>query len=133
MKFFFDNNLAPNLAKALHALTSPYGNEVIHLREFFAPSTPDIDWIKELAKDGAWTIVSGDLRITRLAHEREAWRQSKLTGFFLASGWTHIPLWDQAWQLVKRWPDIEEQAKLVAPGAGFEVPIKGRLKQLAPR
>jgi hypothetical protein len=51
-----------------------------------APDTHDVVWIRELATDGGWTIISGDPRITKLRHEREAWLSSGLTAFFLVKG-----------------------------------------------
>jgi len=40
VRFFFDNNLAPKLAKSLHALVEPE-HEVIHLKEKFKASASD--------------------------------------------------------------------------------------------
>jgi hypothetical protein len=132
VRFFLDNNLAPPLASALHELSSKDGYEVRHLRDLFEPSSPDTEWLPRLSEQGGWVLISGDYRISRNKHEREAWMRSGLTSFFLAKGWTNLRFWDQAWRLVRWWPRIIEQAHLVEPGAGFMVPLagSGKFKQL---
>ena len=131
MKFFFDNNLPPRLAKAIDALLEP-PNEAVHLTGLFEPGIPDVDWIRRLADERDWIIISGDVRITRNPHERRAWQQAKLTAFFLKKGWINQNLWVQAAKLILWWPDIMEQAKRVEPGAGFLVPVNhtGRFEQV---
>lgn len=134
MNFIFDNNLPPALAQGIGALTKPDGHAVEHLRNRFAPNTPDVDWIEKLGSEGRWIILSGDLRIFRNRHEREVWRASGLTAFFLAKGWINHKFWEQAWRMMRWWPVIVEVAQLVQPGAAFEVPLqygtKSKLKQL---
>lgn len=132
MKFFIDNNLPPSLAKALHELTSPAQHEVLHLRDRFSPSTPDVEWIESLAEEGDWVIVTQD-RLNKNALEKKALRDSKLTTFFLKKGWTDQKHWDKAWKLVRWWPSIIWQADRVEAGAAFLVPVqfsgKGKFEQ----
>lgn len=131
MRFFFDNCLAPCLAEAIGALATTDGDEVTHLRKKFAPQTPDSEWLTRLKSEGDWIILSGDLRITKNKHEKQAWLDSGLTAFFLSKGWLNIPLWDQAAHLVRRWPNLRTLANGVRPGAGFVVPLKSsRVEQL---
>ena len=78
MKFLVDNCLAPKHAKALHLLVEP-AHQVIHLREKFSPDTRDEVWLKALGEEDDWIILSGDVRIGRNQHEREAWHRSGLT------------------------------------------------------
>ncbi len=101
MRFFLDNTLPPRFSEVLRLLEGPDGNSVVHLRSKFPPDTPDVTWIKSLAIEKDWVIVSGDLRISQNEFERLAWLESGLTAFFLAKGWSSLPLWDQAWRLVK--------------------------------
>jgi hypothetical protein len=130
VRFFLDNNLCPAFAPALTSLSKQEGCEVVHLSEKFPRNIKDEDWLPALSREGGWVVVSGDLRIFKLPHLRAAWVNSKLTTFFLAKGWMNKPLWDQAWWLVRWWPDIMKQASLVTAGYGFEVPAKpvGKLK-----
>ena len=131
MKFFLDNNLSPRFAQALQALEGDGGHEVVHLRSKFSGDAKDVAWIRSLASEGNWVIISGDMRISQREFEREAWLNSGLTAFFFAKGWTNIKFWDQAWRLIKWWPAIVEQAQNICPGAGFVVPLKSaKLEQL---
>jgi hypothetical protein len=50
LRFFFDNNLAPKLAKSLHVLVEP-DHSVVHLTDRFAANTPDETWMRALAGD----------------------------------------------------------------------------------
>ena len=78
MRFFFDNNLPPKLAKSLHVLVEPH-HQVVHLKAKFAADARDETWMLELAKEEDWVIVSGDLRIRK--------KPSRNRG--LEIGWTH--------------------------------------------
>jgi predicted nuclease of predicted toxin-antitoxin system len=90
VKFFFDNNLPPKLAKSLHLLVEP-DHEVVHLKDRFSADAPDEEWITALAKQKDWIIVSGDLRIRRNPHVMEAWKSAGHTVFFLKPGWINLP------------------------------------------
>jgi hypothetical protein len=131
LKFFFDNTTPPRLVAALRALEGSEGHKLEHLRERFAPDTPDVNWIRTLGTEGDWVIISGDVRISQNQFERRAWLESGLTAFFLGKGWTTLKLWDQTWRFFKWWPDIVNQAARIRPGAGFIVPVKSsKLEQL---
>jgi hypothetical protein len=115
----------------LQALEGDAGHQMVHLRTKFPADTRDVDWIRTLASEGDWVIVSGDIRISQNEFERREWLNSGLTAFFFAKGWTTIKLWDQAWRLIKWWPTIVDQAARIRPGAGFIVPLKSaKLQQL---
>lgn len=131
MKFFVDNCLAIKHARALNALVEPY-HRIIHLRDKFPPETPDEIWLNELAKDGDWIVISGDCRIGRSAHERQAWHESGLTVFFLAKGWMNLPLMEQHAKLSHCLPKILENAERIKPGSGFSVSVKGVVEQIYP-
>jgi hypothetical protein len=123
LKFFFDNQLSPHLAAAIHALTAVDGHSAIHLRDKFSPDTPDVDWIKALSQEGEWVLICGDLNITRTKAEKSVWRNAGLIGFFLKNGWMHQKPWDQAWRLVKWWPSIVTQAQLAKPRSTYLVQV----------
>lgn len=136
MRFLLDNCLADRLAIALNVLSSPDGHEVTHLAEKFGRDVKDVDWIRKLGEEGDWVIVSGDYKITKRPHERSVWSNSGLTAFFLEKGWTNYKFWDQSWRLLRVWPHIVEQARMIQPGAGFLVPVtfsgkRGAFKQLS--
>jgi predicted nuclease of predicted toxin-antitoxin system len=88
VKFFLDNCIAPVFAKVLNILAERQGHPIVHLRDKFPPDTKDPEWIRALAEEGEWIIVSGDPRISREKAERQAWQESRLTAFFFGDGWT---------------------------------------------
>lgn len=85
MKVLLDENLAPALARAFDALFKGE-HTVVHLREKFGRGVTDEQWIDALSHDGRWIVISGDRRITRNNAEYQAFRNSRLIGFFLSKG-----------------------------------------------
>lgn len=133
MRLFLDNNLPPRWAPALNALADRNEFHVTHLRDKFDPATADVEWLAALGAEGDWIIVSDDRRILKSPQERAAWRQSRLTGFFLGPGWNKLLLWEKTWRFVRYWHPIVRQARMVQPGAGFRIPLHwqgGKLEQV---
>jgi hypothetical protein len=130
VRFFLDNCLSPRYARALHVLSERDGHEVVHLMEMFDRSATDPVWIGGLKAAGDWVIVSGDTRIPKTPELKAEWLKSGLTAFFLGPGWMNLTYWLQIGLLLRWWPSILEQARLVEKGAGFEVPYRssGRFK-----
>lgn len=132
MKLFLDNNLPPALARALAALSEPDKHTVSHLKEKFSPNVVDITWIEALSKEGGWVIITHDNLNKGL--EREALRRAGLIVFFLDKSWSDHKFWDKAYQLVRWWPRIIEQAEGIQGGAAFKVSWnfsgKGRFEQI---
>jgi hypothetical protein len=128
LRFFFDNNLPIRLVRALRPLVE--AAELAHLRELFRPDTPDEVWIPELAEQGGWVVVSGDIAIARNKVQAEIWRQSRMTGFFLAKGWVNITLMDQASRFIAAWPVIAKTAGRFPTGKVFTIQLNGRIHEL---
>jgi hypothetical protein len=134
LNFILDNNLSPLIAKAIAILVAPDGHLVSHVRYKFSPDTADIEWISALGAEGGWSVISADLRITRNAQERLAWRAARLKGFFLMPAWQKLTNLRRAALLLEWWPQLTKQAELIGPGAAFEVPLRphAKLRQLRP-
>ncbi len=117
MKFLFDNNLPPSLARGIGALSAYESQDhlVMPLRDRFAPNTPDTVWLAELAREGSWCVVSID-RFRKTSAEREILRRQGLAVFVLDPQWTK-PYWVQASQLVHWWPKILDVARLTSKTA----------------
>ena len=122
MRFFFDNCVSPKLVEALRCLDKRH--ELVHLRERFDPSTPDPTWIAALGREGGWTIISGDPRISRGQAERAAWIESRLTAFFCGDAWGSRRLMVQASEMLRWWDDILELSKKAAQGTGYLLEFK---------
>jgi hypothetical protein len=130
VNFFFDNCISFRIAQALNVLDEH--NEIVPLRDKFPANIKDVEWISELAKErDKWVVVSGDSRISRNKAERDAWLEAELTAFFWAPGWENLPHWRKAATMVKWWPAITDQARKIAAGAGFLIPVRSsRLRQV---
>ena len=126
MRFFFDNCVSLRFVEALRILAQIQEYELVHLAERFAPDTSDEEWIRGLADDGDWVIISGDPRISRGQAQRRAWQESDLTAFFFADGWASKGFWKQAESLVHWWPQIVLKAREAPPGTGFLMPWNGK-------
>ncbi len=129
MKVIIDENLSPALARALNALFDGE-DEVVHIRDKFGPSVKDVDWIDRLSAKGRWIVISGDASITKKKAEQTAFRNSRLIGFFLAHALNASKVTKQMQRLLALWDDIGTIAARVAGGAMYELPIKGKIRQL---
>jgi len=130
VKILLDENLAPALAHALDALFKGE-HTVVHLRGKFGPGVTDEDWINALSQDGRWIVISGDRRITRNHAEYQAFRNSRLIGFFLSKGLYKAKVVKQMERILAMWENMETLAKRCRSGAMFELPINGsRARQL---
>jgi len=123
VRFFLDNCVSPKIARALAALDARHS--VVHLQERFSADVKDVAWICALRSEGEWIIVSGDPRIAHGKAEREAWKESKFTAFFLED-FSQRGFWVQAREVVKWWPDILEHARAASPGTGYLIPFNAK-------
>lgn len=123
MKFLFDNNLPPALARGMHELSQkePDVECVVALRDKFRTAAPDPEWMAALVSEGGWVVLSID-RFTKSAAEREMLRKQGLTVFVLDRQWSK-PYWEQASQLVRWWPNMVKMARLSSKVA-MRVPWK---------
>jgi hypothetical protein len=118
------------MARALRELFHGQ-HEVTMLTDKFKRNTPDIEWIGQLSQEGHWVVLSGDRRITRNRAEYNAFRNSALTGIFLAPAVYKSPVAKQMERILALWATIETVVGSVAPGAMFELPIKStKLRQI---
>ncbi len=130
MKFILEHSLSPSLSEILAILEGPAGHTVDHLRRFYPQETKDAVWLPRLAQDAPDVVViTADPRITRSPQERAAWRESGLTIFFLRS-FADLSSWEQAWRIVKWWPEIVKCADSAKPGTGYLVSVHGKIEQL---
>ncbi len=130
MKVLIDENLPPALARSLAALFVGR-HEIVHLRDRFGPAVTDVEWITALGREGRWVVISGDRRITRNRAELQAFRNSRLIGFFLSRGLHKAKTIKQMERILALWETIETQAGLVQGGAMFELPMTtSQLRQI---
>jgi hypothetical protein len=129
LRFFFDNNLAPKLARGLNVFVSPT-HSVLHLRDKFPGNAEDAEWMRELAREADWIIVTADVRIGQNPHEIEAWKEAGHTIFFLKPGWTDMTFWVQANKFTKCFPEMIAVAEKAKRGSFFTVSVNGKIQAL---
>jgi hypothetical protein len=127
VKFFVDNNIAPKLARGFNEFVKRE-HEVVHLRDKFRASIPDVEWMHALALEKDWVILSGDVAIGHNRHEVEAWKNAGHTIFFLKSGWTNLEFWQQVQKLAKCFPEIVAQAGRARAGDSYYVTVNGKIE-----
>jgi len=116
--------LSPHLARGIAGFAGffPDVERVVALVDMFPPDVKDVDFIGCLSQQGQWCIVSGDSFAKHHGAEREAIRRGGHTVFVLSSQWSSIQYWQKAERLVKWWPQIVQQARMVER-AMFSVPF----------
>ena len=125
MKYFFDENFSPRMVNALSGLHERDWRgdsfESIHSREWRA--TKDEPWIQALKNtQDVWTIVTMD----QMRRERNAVQGSGFTWCIFAGRWANLDYWEQAWKLVKVWPDVVRESERNR-GRVFTVTLNGKI------
>ena len=130
MRFFFDRNMPPQLARMMvDALKREHTARSYYDDDRFSETTPDVEWITVLAADDPpWIILSGDGRILKNKTEKSALKEANLTFFCLSRQWMHMKIYEHAWKFIKVWPENVENAKGTTPriyeisgGAGLKI------------
>ena len=99
-------------------------NEIQHLDDDsnFAPTTPDIEWIRKIASyEPKPILITADQRMRRNPVERRALSESGLTIVFLRSGFHQLTFHDQAVKLLTLWPKIIDVTGRVLEPTAFEI------------
>jgi hypothetical protein len=123
LKFFVDHCLSPKYAQILGAMGLC---DVTSLREHFPENTQDVVWIKELGARG-WILLTKDRSQRSKPPERAALKSEGVIAFYLAGTFDHALLKDQAWRVLKFWPDIVTRAHAAKKGDSYIIRINGRI------
>jgi len=132
LKAFFDHNLSPYIARSIHILVSPSSDSATAKCDKFNPKTSDVDWLKELGREGGWTIFSADQKILKNPIERRAYFDANLTGFFLKPAVARLPELQKAATILWHWETISRLTSLQERGA-YWLPINKTAKYSAIR
>ena len=68
-------------------------------------------------------MISGDRGIRRKRAEYNAFRSSRLIGYFLSAGLNKAPLTKQAERILALWTGIETFSARSRPGSMYELPM----------
>lgn len=118
MRFFFDNNLSPGLARGMKG----FGEDVVHLTEVFPGDASDPKWLAHIGSQG-WFLVTRDRRIRYRPAERKALKEHGVGAFFM--GGKQRSRCQLIQQLVRNWPRIKALAEKTRVPFAFQVPPTG--------
>ena len=110
MKLLVDHNLSPAIARSLQLLFPDH--TFVALRDRFSPDIADIDWMKDLDREGGWAVLTKDIRIQFRPHERLALDRSKIVFFFLAGAWRKYSVPETAARLIRLAPLMAKQVDI---------------------
>jgi hypothetical protein len=118
MTFFFDENLNKKLSDGMKA----FGEDVIHLLQFFPAGTEDTEWLQHIGRE-QWFLLTLDNRIRKRPFERKALREHSIGAFFL--GGKGLSACARIRQVVRSWHRIKEKALATRPPFAFRVSPSG--------
>ena len=135
MRFYFDENITPQIARALSILQENIHNEgaikVFNIRDEFGRGAADEEWIPEVGKKGG-IVITQDLNIHRTRQQRELYRQFKIgVVFFKPPKKTGYGYWTMIEKIIEAWPDIKRVAKREKKPFAYVIrPRSKRLEEL---
>jgi len=106
MTFYFDENIAPRIARALAVLTEAEPIEVYSNVDVFKRGAKDEEWIPKVGKNDG-IVITQDLNIHRTRHQRELYKKHNVGVVFFKPPKKHgYPYWEMLTQILTSWPDI---------------------------
>ena len=114
MKFYFDENITPQIARALALLQKPRQKEQVDIytiRDVFGKGARDEEWIPKVAKEEG-IVITQDFNIQRTRHQRKLYRQHGLgVVFFKPPSKTGYDYWTMIQKIIEAWPAIKDVAR----------------------
>lgn len=106
MTFYFDENIAPRIARALAVLTEVEPIEVHSTIDVFGRGALDEEWIPKVGENNG-IVITQDLNIHRTRHQRELYKKHKVgVVFFKPPKKKGYLYWEMLTQILTSWPDI---------------------------
>jgi hypothetical protein len=115
LKIYIDENIAPQLARALNIVQEHLNKEekreilVLSLKDLFGEKTPDESWIPVIGRENG-VVITQDRRIQLTRHQRELYIENGVGIIFLKSPKTGMTFWQMFKHLVEWWEDIKQIA-----------------------
>ncbi len=125
LTFFTDENIPPYFGRMLDDFDQTH--EVRACLDYFERGIIDVEWIRKVASWKNPVAICGDGRILRNDVEKKVLKECGLTFVHLAPGWTNMKWQDQAWKIIKAWPDIVRNIQEASYPMLFEVAVGGKV------
>ena len=126
MKFFFDNNMSPNLAKAMNLLEEGEGSAE-HLRDRFPGDEKDEIWLQHVGNNDL-ILITRDQKIRKHPAELSAYKRFKVGAFILTG--KVMTKWQGIRQLILAWEEIKRLSSATHKPYAFQIPLRGKPQRL---
>ncbi|MFT8675330.1 MAG: DUF5615 family PIN-like protein [Acetobacter sp.] len=132
MKFVFDENHPPALARALAPFAKLCGQEAVSVRDLALDGTKDVDLLHILTdRNDKVILVTADRAMSRRAHEVAAIRDTGAVVVVCVKAWNQQgDLLERARMMVWWWPTIVQCAEGAARGSFLELPWSTKVNSL---
>lgn len=128
MNFYFDENIAPRIARALAVLTEAEPIEIYSIIDVFGRGAKDEEWIPKVGENDG-IVITQDLNIHRTRHQRDLYKEHGLgVVFFKPPKKTGYLYWEMLSHILTSWPDIVKTVERAEKP--FAYIIKPRSKKL---
>lgn len=125
LNFVLDENISHKLADILPHVCPDC--DVKHLTSLYGQGSPDAEWLGKLGRMTTKPVViGGDGRILRNRAEQQALKSAGLT-FVLLKNWTNIGWHEQAWKMVKVFPEIVREVGTLRSPTIYEITTAPKL------
>ncbi|MGE0772349.1 MAG: hypothetical protein AB7K37_11600 [Cyclobacteriaceae bacterium] len=129
LKIYVDENMAPQLARALNVIQEHLNNEekkpieVYSIKDAFngRDGVEDEEWIPVVGEQ-AGIVITQDRRIQHSRNQRELYMKHGCGIIFLKSPKGGMTFWQMFKHLVKWWDDIKKIARQNKPPFSFRQP-----------
>lgn len=112
LKVYIDENIAPQMAHAFHAVQSHLNKEekrsieVYSIKEAFGKGATDEEWIPKVGKENG-IVITQDRRIQQCRHQQELYKSNGVGIIFLKTPKTGMSFWEMFKHLVIWWEKIK--------------------------
>jgi len=111
VKFYFDENWAPRIARALQILEQDQDIEIRNIMDDFGEGIADEDWIPRIGENKG-LVITHDYNITRIRQQRELCKRYNLGIFiFKPPSKKGYKYWKMVEALINSWQNILQIAK----------------------
>jgi hypothetical protein len=111
MRFLVDHCISHRVCKAIAVLTASGGEVNIHaLKDQFPINISDQEFLKKLAEDGDWCLISQDVGMPAHSVRLRLVAESGTILFLLDGKWGNRTIWDKSGHLITWWPFMQQLA-----------------------
>ena len=121
MKFYFDENFSPRIARGLNVLEKDKNIEVVNIIDEFGRGAADEEWIPVVGDEEKF-VITQDYNLHRIRQQRELYIQYKLGIFiFRPPAKRGFLYWDWVEFIIKKGEQVKQKAIHSSKPFGFMI------------